>query len=88
VTFNSKVSVNSNNTLKHFIFISVHCLQPDYNTQTTKCTVFFLRYLHYNTTLSIPTCFNPQVIVTREVISNKVAWNKIIYLYSCRKRIK
>jgi len=46
VTFNSKVSVNSNNTLKRSILISVHCRQPVYNIQTTKYTVFFLRYLH------------------------------------------
>jgi len=46
MTFNSKVSVNSNITLKYSIFISLHCRQQVYNIRATKCTEFFLRYLH------------------------------------------
>jgi len=39
-----------------------------HNTETTKCTLLFLRYLYYIITLSILTCFNPQriIIIIRE----------------------
>jgi hypothetical protein len=34
--------------------------------QTTKCTNLFLRYLHYNITLNIATCFDPQGTFIRD----------------------
>jgi hypothetical protein len=36
------------------------------NTQATKLTIFFLKYLYYNMALNIPTCFDPQGIIIRE----------------------
>jgi hypothetical protein len=35
----------------------------------TKCTILFLTYFYYNTTLNIPTCFDPHRIITNSMVS-------------------
>jgi hypothetical protein len=37
-----------------------------HDTTPTKCTILFLRYLYYNTTLIIPTCFSLQGTIIME----------------------
>jgi hypothetical protein len=36
------------------------------NIQPNKFTILFLRSLHYHITLTIPKCFDPRGIITRE----------------------
>jgi len=42
----------------------------------TKCTMFFLHI-----TLCTPTCFNPQRIITRKQVLNKISWNLTGYCF-------
>jgi hypothetical protein len=62
---------------------------PIRNTQPRKCTILlFLRYLHYNITLSIPICFDTQGIIIREPNQSNAALNQICHynrhLTSCK----
>jgi hypothetical protein len=57
-------------------FANVLKEQLIHNTQATKYTNFFLKYLRYIITVS--TCFNPQAIIISEQVSNKIAQNLII----------
>lgn len=46
------------NLAERYVVRSVHCRQLLYNTKSTKCTLFFLRYLYYITTLSNASCLH------------------------------
>jgi hypothetical protein len=48
------------------------CLIND--TKPTKCTNLFLRYLHYNFTLNIPTFFSPQGDINTESNQSNTAF--------------
>jgi hypothetical protein len=55
----------------------------------TKCTIQFLRYLHYNTTLHTATCFDPQPITIREptnTILHKTKWETFYTVRGTRWR--
>ena len=43
------------------------------DTKSTKCTVMFLRYLHYSITLNILTRFDPQGTIIRELNKTNMA---------------
>ena len=61
------------------------------NTQPTKYTLLFLRYLYYNITLNVPTCFEPQRIIIREPNQSNTTQNQISHFYTqltCCKRVK
>jgi hypothetical protein len=51
-----------------------------HNTKPTKCTESFLRYLYYNITLNIPTCFSPHGIITSTVLTFIKAAAKLLYI--------
>jgi len=53
-----------------------------HDTKPTKSTNLFLRYLHYNITLNITTCFGPQGIIIRESNQSNAAWKQISHLYT------
>jgi hypothetical protein len=53
-------------TLQLYIAHSVHCLLKNSQNSTKRCTIEFLKYLRYNTTLNIPTFFDLQGIIIRE----------------------
>ena len=78
-------SVTSINVLysKIYIIHSVHCRLPIHNTQTIKCTALFVRYLYYNITLNIPTCFDPQGIIVRESNQSITAVLANLFLCGC-----
>jgi len=44
--------------------------------QSTKFPDLFLRYLYYNITLNIPTCFGPQGTIMREPNQSSAATNQ------------
>jgi hypothetical protein len=44
-----------------------HCRSAIHDIKPTKCTKMVLRYLYYNITLNIPTCFDPQRTIIREL---------------------
>jgi hypothetical protein len=57
----------------------------------TKCTNMFFRYLCYNITLNVLTCFDPQGTIIRESNEGNYAFNKIKLLctkLACFKRVK
>jgi hypothetical protein len=58
----SRVSRNSDFTL----FIPRTVRNQLATLRPTKRSVLLLRYLHYDVTLNIPTCFDPQLIIIRE----------------------
>jgi hypothetical protein len=47
------------------VFISQH--------RINKMQIFFLRYSHYNITLNIPACFDPQGIIVSEPNQSRTA---------------
>jgi len=53
-------AVNGVNYCQTFRWQNFKFLKLFHDTKPTKRTFSFLRYLHYNITLDIPTCFDPQ----------------------------
>jgi hypothetical protein len=56
----------------NFMFL-LPCIVDIQGTEPTKCPMFFFRYLYYINTLSVSTRFNPQMVITREQVSNNIA---------------
>jgi len=48
----------------------------------TKYTKLFLRYLYYNVTLNITTCFGPKGTVSRESNQSNAAQDQISHFYT------
>ena len=58
--------------VKFGFLICLNNITVIHNTKLTKGTMQFLRYLYYNITLSIPTCFNAQESIIMELVSNNI----------------
>jgi len=60
----------------------VYFRKPISNIQPTKCAILFIRYLYYNITLNISTCFDLQGIISpddgAQLEPKHVAMNKLV----------
>jgi hypothetical protein len=52
------------------------------DTQPTNCTIFCFRYLYYNLTLNIATCFDSEGIIRETNQSDTAKKNKIRHFYT------
>ena len=60
---------------KKTLYFSFRALPTTVSQHSTKkCTLFFRIYLYYNIIVTIPTCFIPQGIIFKELMSNNVAY--------------
>jgi glucose-6-phosphate 1-dehydrogenase len=54
-------------------------LDKQLTTRDQQMHTFFLRYLYYTITLSIPTCFSPQRIIIREQVTLRITYLAIFF---------
>ena len=50
----------------NFLLLMPCVFENRFITQSTKCTIFFVKLLYRVITLGIPTCFDPQGIIFRD----------------------
>ena len=57
--------ISSSDCLWRYFYVQAYVYQFG-TLRPTKGAILFLRYLYYNITLNIPTCFDPQGLIIRE----------------------